>query len=506
MPVDSKHPEYNDRIPEWEVCRDCARGETAVKVRSQKFRVYPQAVAATRPAENDDPYNPVDASRQAVVVVGAVARPYYVSEYLPMPDGFRFQNDQGYYLYHQYLNRAQFPEILTPTIGGMVGLIHRKEAVIKVPKALEAIFEKATPDGLSLESFHKRVTRELLTTGRFSILPDFPTDGSSDIPYLAGYVAEALINWNDDDTLFVLDESGRRQSDSDEFEWTDVQRHRVLRLRGEVYTQQVYTGESSGDTFTPTSTGNKSLDFIPLVNVTATDLKTCPETPPLIGVARASLAMFRLDADYRHQLYNTGQETFVISGADGAPEAVGAGVVINLPLGATAQYVGPKGVGISAHRLAISDERANAVVAGAKMFDETKAGVESGEALRIRFAAQGATLVSVALSSAQGIERALKNMAVMVGANPDEVLVTPNLDFVDTALNPKEAAELVKMWQADAMSYETLYENLQRGGIASIERTAEDERNLIEIEPPPPTDRTTGRKEVTTDLPIVTVK
>jgi hypothetical protein len=506
LPVDSKHPEYEDRMLEWELVRDCARGETAIKTRSQKFRIYPQAVAQTRPVDNpDDPYGGLDGSRQAVVVVGAVARPYYVSEYLPMPDGFRFQDDKGYYLYHQYLNRAQFPEIFTPTINGMVGLIHRKEAVIKVPKALESIFERATPDGMSLEAFHKRVTRELLTTGRFTILPDLPKEGG-DVPYLAGYVAEALINWNDEGTLFVLDESTRQQKPDDEFEWEDVKRHRVLRLRGQVYTQQTYTGDDRGETLTPKARGDLDLDFIPIVNITATDIKTCPETPPLIGVARSSIAMFRLDADYRHQLYNTGQETLVVTGADGAPEAVGAGVVMNLPLNATAQYVGPKGVGISAHRTAIGDERANAVVAGAKMFDDTKAGVESGEALRIRFAAQGATLVSVALSSAQGIERALKNSAIMVGANPDEVVVTPNLDFVDTALNPKEAAELVRMWQADAISFDTLYDNLQRGGITTIERTPEEERELISSEPPPPSNTPGGPPNLARGLPLVTEK
>jgi hypothetical protein len=34
---------------------------------------------------------------------------------------------------------------------------------------------------------------------------------------------------------------------------------------------------------------------------------------PLIGVAQAALAGYRLDADYRHQLYMSGQETFVIT-------------------------------------------------------------------------------------------------------------------------------------------------------------------------------------------------
>jgi hypothetical protein len=480
VPVDSKHPDYEDRVEEWQQMRDCVRGETAVKARSQRLLRQPYAVAKTQDVTGTGPYDvaPDEVPRQAVVVVGTTARFQYVSEYLPIPDGFRYQADDGYYLYRMYITRAQFPEILAPTITGMVGLIHRKESVIKLPKALEPLYERATCDGLSLEALHKRVTRELLIAGRYSLLPDF--DDSSDVPYLAGYVTESLINWSPECDMFVLDESTKTQDSGDEFTWVDKVRHRVLRLRGRVYTQQVYNGDRPEPAITPTVRGGKPLDFIPLVTFTSVDLSVTPETPPLIGVARSSLAMFRLDADYRHQLYNTGQETLIISGAEGKPDAIGAGVVLNLPLGATAAYVGPKGVGIASHRLAISDERENAVVAGAKMFDSMKEGVEAAEALKIRFAAQGATLVSVAIAAAQGLERSLRNCATMVGANPDEVLVTPNLDFVDAALTPKQAVELVKMWQADAISFETLQENLQRGGIASIERTIEDERGLIE--------------------------
>lgn len=492
MPVDTKHPDYEDRVEEWQQMRDCVRGETAVKARTQRLLRQPYAVAKTQDVTGTDPYAvaPDEVPRQAVVVVGTTARFQYVSEYLPIPDGFRYQDDDGYYMYRMYINRAQFPEILAPTITGMVGLIHRKESVIKLPKSLEPMYERATCDGLSLEALHKRVTRELLITGRYSLLPDFDNDSDdaderSDVPYLAGYVAESLINWSPEGDLFVLDESSKVRDSADEFTWVDQARHRVLRLRGSAYTQQVYKGERPDAAITPTARGGKALDFIPLVTFTSVDLSITPETPPLIGVARASLAMFRLDADYRHQLYNTGQETMVISGADGKPDAIGAGVVLNLPLNATATYVGPKGVGITAHRLAINDERENAVVAGAKMFDSTKEGVEAAEALKIRFAAQGATLVSVAIAAAQGLERALKNCAIMVGDNPDDVVVTPNLDFVDAALTPKQAVELVKMWQADAISFETLQENLQRGGIASIERTIDDERELIETGNPP---------------------
>lgn len=438
MPVDSKHPDFLARLPEWTEMRDCQRGATAVKAKGQ--------------------------------------------EYLPMPSGFAAQEDGGSAMYTAYQTRAQFPDIVAPTTGAMVGMIHRREAEIAMPTSMEGLWERATRDGLPLEAFHRRITTELLEVGRYSILTDVAAEGA-DLPFLVGYTAETLLNWSEDRTLFVLDESGRERVD--EFDWQDVRRFRVLRLQDGVYTQQPYTGvDDVGEILTPTRRGGASLDAIPFVVIGARDTNLDADDPPLLGVARSALAIYRLDADYRHQLFMSGQETFVVIGADSNPTAVGAGVVIGIPLGGDAKYVGPRGTGMDAHRVAIQDERQAAVASGAKVADASKGGVESGEALRIRNVSRTATMVTVAMSSAQGLEKALRHVAVMIGANPAEVVVTPNLEFVDQLLDPKAAGELVKMWQGGAISFETLYENLQRGGIASTEREAADERELIENQEP----------------------
>lgn len=94
--------------------------------------------------------------------------------------------------------------------------------------------------------------------------------------------------------------------------------------------------------------------------------------------------MYRLDADYRHQLYMSGQETLVIINGD-APSALGAGVVLTLFASKDdhmpdAKYVGPTGTGIDAHRVAIEDERGNAATVGARLFDSEKKSAESGDA------------------------------------------------------------------------------------------------------------------------------
>jgi hypothetical protein len=180
--VDTKHPGYVTKAPLWQIMRDTTGGEGDVKGAGE--------------------------------------------EYLPQPSGFRAQADGGRALYSAYQKRAQFPEIVHPTIHGMVGVIHRTEAQIEMPTAMEPLWEKATKDGLPLEALHRRITGELLTTGRYALLADAAAEGS-DLPWLAGYTAEALINWADDRSLFVLDESGLRR---DGFRWENEQRFRVLEI------------------------------------------------------------------------------------------------------------------------------------------------------------------------------------------------------------------------------------------------------------------------------------
>ncbi|MCZ2501132.1 hypothetical protein GN316_31605, partial [Xylophilus sp. Kf1] len=81
-------------------------------------------------------------------------------------------------MFEAYQTRAQFSEILAPTIRGMIGVIHRTEAQIDMPPAMEGLWERATADGLPLEALHRRITAELLLTGRYGLLADAASEGS----------------------------------------------------------------------------------------------------------------------------------------------------------------------------------------------------------------------------------------------------------------------------------------------------------------------------------------
>lgn len=178
-----KHPEYISFAPSWELMRDAVAGEDDVKEKGEK-------------------YLPMKTGTTAIEDLVAKAR-----------------------VYDLYKTRAEFPEVTAPTIRGAVGIMLAKPAKVELPESMEHLRERATLDGLTLDALHRRMGMEIMTTGRYGLLPGLTEDG---IPYLSGYVAESIINWDSTDGVpdyVVLDESGPVR-DRETGEWKQVTRLR----------------------------------------------------------------------------------------------------------------------------------------------------------------------------------------------------------------------------------------------------------------------------------------
>jgi hypothetical protein len=446
--VSTLHPDITlERSDEWRLMRDTYAGQEQVKY----------AVKAPRLS-----------SGAAVTSRGEV--------YLPRPSGFAAMKDGGAAAYAAYKGRAMLPEYVAPTVAAMVGIVHGREAQIELPPPMAFFEEDMDGLGTPREIFHQRITRNLLLMGRYGVLADAPSDGGN--PYLRGYGAEAIINW-DGNEFFVLDESHMQR---DGFAWSHVERHRVLSLVDGRYTVQIYTAGQPEDEFQPVTRGRLPIDMVPFVVATAKDLTPEVETPPLIGVAQAAIASYQLSADYRHQLYMSGQETLVAINGD-APQAVGAGVVHTMKgssdLVPDLKYVSPTCSGIEAHRVALEEQRRAAMEAGARMFQSGNQ-QESGEARRMRFASEMANLQSIANMSAALLEAGLRHAANFMGLDPEGVVVRPPTDLLDRSMTPQEMAALFGIYREGGMSWETYYENGQRGGIMSSERSADEEFALVD--------------------------
>lgn len=433
MSVELRHPEYTQaRADEWALCRDAYDGESAIKNR------------------------------------GTI--------HLPMPSGFRAQDDGGQGMFAAYMGRAQFPDIFAPTVGAMVGIIHDGEIAIELPPALEYLREDADGGRMTLTDMHRRVTRNLLITGRQGVLADAPVGGGE--PRLALYAARSIINWDRD--FYVLDET---HSARDGFSWREVRQHRVIEMRDGRCVQTVWRDGNAQEPIEVRVSGGGYLDRLPFSIASAKDVGPRIETPPLIGVARAAVAIYQLSADYRHQLFMSGQETLVAINGD-PPSAVGAGVVHQMMgdghLAPDLKYVSPSCSGIEAHLKAIEHNREAAVQSGARLFEQSRQSQESGEARKMRFRSETANLQSIAQMSCAIMEFGLRCIAAMKGADEDAVTVTPPRDLLDATMTPQDALALWQIVQQRGLSWETYYAALAKGGIADPDRDAEEEFRLID--------------------------
>jgi hypothetical protein len=429
MSVKTLHPALTaNRLAEWQRMRDCMDGEAQVKSQNER--------------------------------------------YLPMPSGFKGQPDAGKAMYDAYKNRAQFPAILAPSVAAMIGIIHGREIKVEMPDAMQFLWESADGHGLPLEAFHRRITRELLVIGGYAVLADAPESGGE--PYLVGFPRDLLINWDVD--FWVLDET---RDVRDGFAWQQLEQYRLLMMGGAFYTPFLFRGNvDAGEEIQVRGRGGALLPRIPFAVGNAMDLSPRVEAPPLIGVANAAIAIYQLSADYRHQLYMSGQETLVAINGQ-APTMVGAGAVHEMQGGdgltPDLKYVSPSCTGIEAHKIAMVDQREAAVMAGARLFEQAQGVQESGEARKLRFASETATLTSIAQSSCLLLEKSLRNVAMIMGLPEDEIVVIPPADLLDQTMSPQDFAALFGVYREGGMSWDSYFAAGQRGGLFSPEVTAEEE-------------------------------
>lgn len=450
MGLDTKHPSYIKFSETWETLRDFYAGPDQVRAKAER--------------------------------------------YLPATEGMRIDglgNDSagkpkpGQAAYEAYRRRARVPDYVKEAVEVLVGLLHQKDAIIELPPQLEYLRERASVNGEPLKALHRRINVEQISTGRLGLLADMPEnpDPANPNPYLALYAAESIINWDDNTetadfgklNLVVLDESGHKRINV--FDWKDIKKFRVLELGdaadneldGE-YKAGVFTDEGTltfneQDMKAPMLRG-KSLDFIPFTFINSKDLLPDPDEPPLKGLVEACIGIYQSEADYRQNLYMQAQDTLVViggvrnpTGLPGEPEALrtGAGARIDVDQGGDAKYIGVSADGLTEQRMALEADRKRAQVKAGELIQNTGSQMESGQALSTRFNAQTATLNQMATTAAAGLEQALKQIAVWVGADPTKVKVTPNTEFIDFAL---DGANFKAIMEAKDMGFPISEESL----------------------------------------------
>lgn len=495
MALNSRHPQYQDMRPDWDKVRDVYRGERHVKAQGA---VYLPPTKGHR----------LDGYGKATPVGGV---------------------NLGQEAYDAYLLRAVLPDYVETAVEVFIGLLHSQDAQIELPEVMEPLRESITTHGESLELLLRRINVEQLVAGRCGLLLDLPKnpDRAKPLPFIALYVTEACINWDDGAggegtaslNLVVLDESGAVREG---FEWKNQVKHRVLELpvkavdkdTGAVtygpYRQGVFT-ETNGQTAEfvesdmeePMIRGTK-LDEVPFIFVNTSDAIPTPDKPPLLGLANACLTIYRGEADFRQNLYMQGQDTLVLIGdlkrssdpnelaadGDAGPLRTGAGSVIHLEAaaGADAKYAGVSADGLGEQAKALENDRKRAEAKAGALSTDNAQDAESGEALKTRVAARTASLNQIAKTGAASLEWILKVAAKWMGADPEKVKVTPNLEFADFQMTGENLAKIMAAKMAGApLSKQQIHRLMAQGGLTELDY--DTEKGLLDeeaAEAPPP--------------------
>uniref|UniRef100_A0A6M3L1G9 DUF4055 domain-containing protein n=1 Tax=viral metagenome TaxID=1070528 RepID=A0A6M3L1G9_9ZZZZ len=435
MPIQTQHPQYAAHKLQWQKCRDCYEGEDAVK-------------------------------EAGILYLPKLSIVQTVSEYA------------------SYKARGYFYEVVPRTISGLVGAATRKRATIEGP---DEIVEMATPNII------REIIRELLITGRCSLLVDMPLV-PSDRSYLAVRTAEQVINWRDEDgklILVVMSETREAVNPQDEYDIKVETWFRELKIEGGQYVINLYRPKGDSvwelaETITPRAS-NKNLGFIPFTFTTPRGITETITQPPILGLANANLWHYRHSADYSHGLHYTGLPTPWVSGHNTKVDEdggiindlqIGSGTAWLLEAGGSAGYLEFTGQGLTALQQALADMESRMALIGARLLESSKRAAEAAETVRLRQSAESATLINVVTAAGDALEQALTQAAQWLGLS-QEVSVEMNTDFVSDRLEAADIIALIQALQVGGMSLDTFIYNLAAGEILPPDRTVEDEKLLI---------------------------
>lgn len=221
----------------------------------------------------------------------------------------------------------------------------------------------------------------------------------------------------------------------------------------------------------------RGLGYIPVIYCGSTDNSPDVDEVPLLTMARAALKSYQLSADYFTALHQTSHPQPWVSGLDESVElsVTGPSAAWDLGPSGSCGYLEFQGAGIQAVRTAMEDQKNAALEAGAKVMDVS--GTESGEARKTRQNDQHATLHSIVITAAAGIEQALRYAAEWTGYNPDEVAFKVKPEFVMPVVDAQVLAELQKSVMAGTISAETYWQYLTTGKLP--EHPYDEEAELI---------------------------
>lgn len=437
----------------------------------------------------------------------------YATRYLPVPgkmppmnpalsrsleyiEQYNWQEEVVGAKYVNYLFRALFFGFTRRTLNAAVGALFRKPPQVALPPQIEYLVNNTDGAGMGLVQQAKELANGVWRHGRAALLVDMPrADGPISVARLQGgmgprimlYDHYSIINWKttgegEQERLALVVLKEEFDQDPDGFAHKKGERYRVLRLVDGVYVQQVWT--QSGDDwlyeeFVPTE-GGQPMGRIPFYPCGSVNNSINIQPLPLEDMCEVNLAHYRNSADLEESGHICGQPTLVVAPGqtmDGEQFAranpggvvIGSTRGINVGAGGSAELL--QATENSMIRQMMLDKEQQAIMIGAQLI--TQGSNQTAEAARIGSASDSSVMATIADNISDAYYDALRQCALFVGANPDDVQFTINRDFWARPMTAQDR----QVWASDVMSgtlpMTAYYAALRRAGELPEEMTDE---------------------------------
>lgn len=452
MAVDTVLSALSDALPDYELIRDCVKGQRQIKKAGTK--------------------------------------------YLPDPDEAEPDDTERAARYKAYLARAVFYGVTGRTLRGLVGLVFDKDPAIEIPDLLKAVKEDATGSGTSLDQQAMSALSDVVGLGRAGVLTDYPRTAGATTradalagnirPTIIRYEAEQIINWRTRTvgakvllSLVVIRESYVVEDDG--FAETPGTQYRVLRLTPEgIYTVEIHRDvESAGfavfESFTPTDGKGQPLREIPFSFIGAEDNDPGVDRPPLLDIAELNIAHYRNSADYEESCFMVGQPTPVLAGLtkQWVDEALkgrvrfGSRGAIPLPVGGSAELLQASENTMPMEGMKHKEDQMIAL--GAKLIENSGTQQTATEATQDNVmdnSVLGTCARNVSMAYRKALNWAWLFMTGEVVDDPEVIDYELNTDFAARMLTAADRTEIINEWVKGAITWEEMRWNLKRSGTA----------------------------------------
>jgi len=465
--ISDTHEEYDNKRFSWRQCRDCLRGSDAIKRANEIYLPMPSGMLLIdNPAEQSGSINQSGQNRSAAVSAD------YGRQFLP----WWHPNPA----YRAYLMRARFPDITANTLRGLLGISTKADPEIDLPDKISYLVETATPNGFSLRQLYSYCVSEIFSVGKLSLVVD--VDDSTNQLFISTYSAESNTDWE----YKII--NGRRVLTRCVFYQGKTSNGKEEYLEYQIINNNAYVNkylDNNLENAKLLTLQGRPLTRLPIVHLGSIENTAEPDVVPLLGLTDIALTIYRENADLSQGHFLTCNPTLFIFGAqdEEKPKVIGSSVCVSIsnPQGRV-EYTRTDTTAFEHIREVINDLHREAVAFGAAFFGENR-DKQSGEALKLKQASNGATLIHVVNMVGEGLKDAIEIILEWTN-DSSEFVFEANTEFAEVELSSQDISALVASWTAGAIDHDTLLDNFRDANIIESSRTNEEIKQAIFSESP----------------------